>query len=90
MKDFSEFAKPVSEMMFWTDFERTNETHFWSPLKKVFVKPDVDEKMGNRIVFKCHSSKKFTWRMILCGSFKFINVLLECLEKISWHGFGLW
>ena len=32
----------MTEVVIWTDFERSNTTHFWSPSKKVYMKPEED------------------------------------------------
>ena len=56
LKDFTEFAKSVPEIIIWTDFERANETHFWSPTKKALIEPEVTKSMGTRIFFSKTSS----------------------------------
>ena len=52
LQEFSSFAKNTSEIVIWTDFERINETHFWSPTRKSFVKPDETPDFGNRQSFQ--------------------------------------
>ena len=50
-KEFSLYAKNMSDAVIWTDYERINETHFWSPSKKVFIRPKDDPEFGNRKSF---------------------------------------
>ena len=52
LPEFSSFAENTSEIVIWTDFERINETHFWRPTKKSFVKPDETPDFGNRQSFQ--------------------------------------
>ena len=52
LQEFSSFAKNTSEIVIWTDFERINETHFWSPTKQSFIKPDETSDFGNRQSFQ--------------------------------------
>ena len=41
IEEFSSFASNISEIVVWTDFERINNTHFWSAAKQVFIKPET-------------------------------------------------
>lgn len=34
--------------MFWSDFDRINETHFWSMHKNLFIEPEVVTGLGRR------------------------------------------
>ena len=52
LQEFSLFAKNTSEIVIWTDFERINETHFWSPSKQSFIQPDENPDLGNRLSFQ--------------------------------------
>ena len=38
----------MSEIVVWTDFERINETHFWSEQKQVYIQPGTRPEDGNR------------------------------------------
>ena len=38
----------MSEVVIWTDFERVNKTHFWSPQKQVYLQPGTRPEDGNR------------------------------------------
>ena len=51
-QEFSLFAKNMTDVVIWTDYERVNETHFWSPSKKVFIRPKDSPEFGNRQSFK--------------------------------------
>ena len=44
--EFSEFVENKTEAVIWTDFERINQTHFWSPHKKIYINPPIST--GNR------------------------------------------
>ena len=52
LREFSSFAKNTSGVFIWTDFERINETHFWSATKQSFIKPDENPDLGNRLSFQ--------------------------------------
>ena len=41
LEEFSSFASNMSEIIIWTDFERINNTHFWSATKQVLIKPET-------------------------------------------------
>ena len=54
MEEFSDFTEATAEVVVWTDFMRINQTHFWSPTKKINIEPAitrVDQIMGNRKSF---------------------------------------
>ena len=48
LEEYSSYSKMMNEVIIWTDFERINKTHFWSPTKTVYIKPDIDPDFGNR------------------------------------------
>ena len=54
LEEFSSYATNLSDIVAWTDFERINTTHFWSPMKQIFIKPEERsnfEVLGNRTSF---------------------------------------
>ena len=41
----------MSEVVVWTDFKRINQTHFWSPNRKIYIEPAIThvyQIMGDR------------------------------------------
>ena len=50
-QEFSLYAKDMTEVVIWTDFGRVNETHFWSPSRKIFIRPKDAPDFGNRQSF---------------------------------------
>ena len=48
LDEFSAFAKNISEIVIWTDFERINSTHFWSRTRQTHIEPDEGPDFGNR------------------------------------------
>ena len=54
MEEFSDFTEETAEVVVWTDFKRINQTHFWSPNRKIYIEPaitHVDQIMGDRKSF---------------------------------------
>ena len=41
----------MTNVIIWTDFGRVNETYFWSPSRKVFIRPKDAPEFGNRQSF---------------------------------------
>ena len=51
MEEFSDFTQEMAEVVVWTDFKRINQTHFWSPNRKIYIEPattNLDQIMGDR------------------------------------------
>ena len=48
LNEFSNFAENMSNIVIWSDFDRVNETHFWSNHRKVLLEQDIDDAIGNR------------------------------------------
>ena len=46
--EFESFAENMSDVIFWSDFDRINETHFWSKHRNIFIEPDLDSGLGRR------------------------------------------
>ena len=38
----------MSDVTIWSDFERVNETHFWSMTRNIFIEMKIDAGMGRR------------------------------------------
>ena len=38
----------MSDVTFWSDFDRINATHFWSKHRKILFKPDIEFGTGQR------------------------------------------
>ena len=36
----------MSEVIMWSDFERFNETYFWSKQRNIFIEPEIEESTG--------------------------------------------
>ena len=54
LEEFSSYATNSSDVVVWTDFERINTTHFWSPMKRIFIEPESRsdfQVLGNRKSF---------------------------------------
>ena len=41
IEEFSSFTSNMSGIAVWTDFERINNTHYWSAAKQVLIKPET-------------------------------------------------
>ena len=41
IEEFSSFTSNMSEIAVWTDFERINNTHYWSAAKQVLIEPET-------------------------------------------------
>ena len=38
----------MSDVIIWSDFDRINETHFWSKHRNNFIAPEVNKGLGRR------------------------------------------
>ena len=38
----------MSDVIIWSDFDRINETHFWSKHRNTFIAPEVETGLGRR------------------------------------------
>ena len=62
LEEFSSYATNLSDIVAWTDFERINTTHFWSPMKQIFIKPETRsdfQVLGNRTSFNSMQVEMF-------------------------------
>ena len=50
MEDFEIYAKNFADIVMWSDFERVNETHFWSRQRNSFIKPKCRNHLRNRYI----------------------------------------
>ena len=48
LDEFASFAENMSDVIIWSDFDRVNETHFWSKQRNIFIEPDLDSGLGRR------------------------------------------
>ena len=73
MADFSKLAESDSKIILWTDFERANETHFWSATKKTFIEPEVSKSVGTRIVLETGDMHIWIYNVTIMDFFYFEN-----------------
>ena len=38
----------MSDVIIWSDFDRINETHFWSMDRNILIAPEVETGLGRR------------------------------------------
>ena len=81
LEEFSSYATNLSDIVAWTDFERINTTHFWSPMKQIFMEPDLWSEfqfLGKRQAF--HLSNKiladFVIRKLRSLRYRFFEVVM--------------
>ena len=46
MKEFEIYAENMTEVIMWSDFQRFNETHFWSKQRNIFIEPKIEASTG--------------------------------------------
>lgn len=80
IEEFSSFTSNMSGIAVWTDFERINNTHYWSAAKQVLIKPQT--QLYNSDIQEVPRQEVYSTNNCNFFAFYDTNCTLETWQKI--------